>query len=230
MDYPMLDIAGAEAIQGIVSEMTSMRALQVVYCGCTGPGFREGKVIQTIACFKNLEYLYIFSDDDYVKCSAMECLLEYLSKLHTLRIEMPGYLDLPERPELYAQLENLAVMTGSHLSKEIVAAITLNGNNLQLKQLGLIAISLPEDGILDILNGCPNLHTCIVYCQTASMPHDACNKLVSKAKKLAKEKKLVEFKYEIKSKMHIFGSSFAYSDLNSIDGYFIDGFYDSDSD
>ena len=204
--------ADVEAIYTAVSKVTSLRALQITSCEeCLEPSFQKSlNVLQTISHLKTLQYLCILMEGNMGQ-DGLEHLLENLPNLDTLRIETHSFLDLPSRPKLYAKLKNLAVMTKCAISKETVAALTLNGNNHQLKIIGLIVYSLPKNGIFDILDGCPNLRTCIVCCRQTK-PHSIC-----KAEALVRSRQLTYFDYRItRHNSFRFGHVFANSDLDCL--------------
>ena len=210
---PTLDTTIAQAINVSISEMTSLRALQVMSCRrvcseCTDPAFQSlamENVLVTAAGFVTLHYLFVLLDCSKVagKLRGMERVLANIPKLQTLRIESRGLMDLPENFELYANLENLAIKTPTSLSTNFITAITLNGNNRKLKQLGLIVNGLPVDGIFNILNSCRSLHTCVVYC--GRPPVRAYAQLVRNAKKLAKTLKLDKFDFRMRCTYIWFG-------------------------
>ena len=158
-------------------------------------------------------------------------MLRNCPNLHTLRMEiMVGRLWLPCNPELYVNLENLAIRTNAPITERFVSAITLEGKNHRLKKLGLIvrgffkldhdvSTSSPGDSVINLLNGIPSLNVCVIYskCRLSYELRQDYTRSIKDAKKLARKMKL-DFEFIVKSSSYFFDFlCFADSDLCTLD-------------
>ena len=179
MDKVVIDTT---PVQASISEMTSLRALQVKSASSLSMSnaIKNSKlgIAPALACFKTLQYLYMYACE--LKPEMLECVLENVPSLHTLCIES-FRVSLPNRPELFAKLDNLAITTST------LPLSAIMHNSCQLKRFGLSALNLwPSTTILDILNGMPNLHTCIICCRIPR--HYRRYHSIREAKRLAQDK------------------------------------------